>query len=260
MTNLYAIVSRVTGITAIGLALVAIMVVPRAAQAQSDYGDFLSAYNALLAIHVRPGARGEVEYLGVDYIAWETDQNHAVALRALSEVDPVAFNTLGEKMAFWINTYNFLTIDLIVRERERESIRNLGSLFRSPWKKHRWEISERLYTLDQIEHEILRPMGDARVHFAINCASVSCPDQRLEAYDHRVLDASLDDQVALALANSGKGLHARDGTLYVSKIFDWFEEDFNDGNIETWLAQYVELGDDISLRYLDYDWSLNNVE
>ena len=149
MTNLYGIVSRVTGIAAIGLALVAIMAVPRAVQAQSDYGDFLSAYNALLAIHVRPAARGAVEYLGVDYVAWETDQNHAGALRALREVDPDTFNTPAEKTAFWINTYNFLTIDLIVRERERESIRNLGSLFRSPWKKYRWEISEQFYTLDQ---------------------------------------------------------------------------------------------------------------
>lgn len=258
--NLYSMVSRITGIAAVGLALAAVMALPRAAQAQTDYSDFLSGYNALLAIHVRPGAKGEVEYLGVDYVAWERDQNHAAALRALSEVNPDAFNTLGEKMAFWINTYNFLTVDLIVREHERESIRNLGSLFRSPWTKYKWEISGQLYTLDQIEHEILRPMGDARVHFAINCASVSCPDLRLEAYDHRVLDVTLDDQVALTLANSGKGLHAQDGVIHVSKIFDWFEEDFNDGNIETWLAQYVQLGDDISLGYLDYDWSLNNVE
>ena len=113
------------------------------------------------------------------------------------------------------------------------------------------------YTLDYIEHKILRPMGDARVHFAINCASVSCPDLRTESYRSGKLGSQLNEQTILTFDNPNKGLHTENGTLYVSRVFDWFAADFNDGDVKGWLRPYVPADENAPLRYLDYDWSLN---
>lgn len=175
-------------------------------------------------------------------------------------MNPVQFSSRDEKMAFWINTYNFLTIDLIVRKNEHETIKNLGGLFSSPWTEHNWVLGGgKDYTLDDIEHKILRPMGDARIHFAINCASISCPDLRMEAYRAAKLDQQLDEQVALTLASKSKGLRIERDTLYVSRIFDWFRKDFEGGDIKAWLGRYREINNGISINYMDYDWSLNKV-
>ena len=145
------------------------------------------------------------------------------------------------------------------REGERQTIKNLGGTFTSPWKNHSWTLSGMDYTLDYIEHKILRPMGDARIHFAINCASVSCPDLRLESYKTDRLDQQLNEQAKITLANEGKGLRIENGTIFVSKIFDWFKEDFKGGDIKGWLGDYKEIDQNASIKFMDYDWSLNKV-
>ena len=96
-------------------------------------------------------------------------------------------------------------------------------------------------TLNEIEHEILRKMGEPRIHVAIVCASVSCPDLRAEAYTVEKLDSQLDDQLTLFLANPKKGLHIdKKGYLYMSSIFKWFAEDFETkGGVRKFLAPYA---------------------
>lgn len=226
------------------------------AQAGESYDRFLGLYDGLLQAYVRPAEKAGIAYNGVDYDGWAADSRHREALKLLLAENPASYAG-DEKKAFWINVYNFLTIELIVREGERRSIKNLGGTFTSPWTRHAWELSGMDYTLDYIEHKILRPMGDARVHFAINCASVSCPDLRRESYKAGTLDRQLDEQVKTALANTGKVMRKDGDTLYVSKIFDWFKEDFKGGDIKAWLRDYKEIDPNASLRFMDYDWSLN---
>ena len=230
------------------------------AQAGEPYQQFLGHYDGLLKKYVHTTEQDGIVYNGVEYDNWASDPRHKQALNLLLAQQPQQFEA-DENMAFWINAYNFLTIELILREDERETIKNLGSLFTSPWKAHSWTLGDgKDYTLDQIEHEILRPMGDARIHFAINCASVSCPDLRTEAYRAEKLDSQLNEQVKLTLANAQKGLRIEGQTIYVSKIFDWFSEDFNSGHIKAWLNEYKKIDQNASITFMDYDWSLNKVK
>ena len=146
-----------------------------------------------------------------------------------------------------------------------ESIKDLGSFFKSPWKKKICRIDGGVITLDDIEHNILRPrFKDPRVHFAVNCASKSCPPLRSEPYQGSILDQQLDD-AAQAFINNPLLNRLEGNKLYVSEIFDWFEEDFNDDVIGFFLKyargdlkkQLEANRGNIKLKYLDYDWSLN---
>ncbi|TVQ85541.1 MAG: DUF547 domain-containing protein [Micavibrio sp.] len=228
---------------------------PAPAFAEEEYNRFLSLYDGLLQDYVRPAKENGISFNGVDYDSWAKDARHKQALSLITAAPPQS-----DKMDYWINLYNFLTIDLIVREGERENIRNLGGFFRNPWKRHKWEIAGRDYTLHEIEHEILRPMGDARIHFAINCAALSCPDLRDEVYRAEKLDLQLDEQTRLTLNNNSKGLRRDGNTVFLSKVMDWFREDYNDGDLVSWLNPYLEppLDTNTRTRFLPYDWSLNN--
>ncbi len=239
----------------------ALMISAPQAYASEGYNQFLNLYDELLAETVHPVRmhKSGITYNGVDYDRWTAKTDYYKAKKLLEATNPNSFSSRDEKMAFWINAYNFLTIDLIVRKNERESIKNLGSFFTSPWKSHSWTIGGRNYTLDYIEHDILRPMGDARIHFAINCAAISCPDLRAEAYRAERLDAQLDEQTRLTLENETKGLRMENGDVYVSKIFDWFKEDFKDGDIKAWLANYKDIDQNASIRFMNYNWSLNTI-
>lgn len=231
--------------------------------ASSRYDEFLVLYDELLEHHVRPAEYRGIRYNGVDYDAWALDDRHVAAREALLSADPGALMDHDGRLAFWINAYNFLTIDLIVRKGERESIRNLGTLFRTPWQIHSWMVGDRMRTLDDIEHGILRPMGEPRIHFAINCAALSCPSLRAEAYRADFLDQQLDEQVRLTLDDPTKGFTVDDGRdqVMVSKVFQWFGEDFDDGDLRGWLKAYKPepFGPDTRISFIRYDWGLNDL-
>jgi hypothetical protein len=172
----------------------------------------------------------------------------------------------NEQFAFYINAYNAWTIKLILSGYPGvKSIKELGSIFKSPWKEKLARIDGDVVTLDHIEHGILRPMfKDPRVHFAINCASKGCPPLRAEPYRGDVLDQQLDE-MAKAFINDPSRNRLEGKTLYVSSIFKWFKEDFrNDivgffqeyaqGNLKKELDSSAE---EIKVKYLAYDWSLN---
>jgi uncharacterized membrane protein YdjX (TVP38/TMEM64 family) len=245
---------------AAALSALAIIAFPHAGYAGDEgRNKFLTAYDGLLKTYVQPVHDQAIAYNGVDYDGWGADPRHQEALKHFFTENPDDYT--GEaKKSFWINAYNFLTIDLILRENERESIKNLGGVFTSPWKKHSWTIAQQDYTLDEIEHKILRPMNDARIHFAINCASISCPDLRAESYRADTLTAQLNQQVSLTLDNTGKGFDQTDGIIYVSKIFEWFAADFNKGAIKAWLGDYKQINQNDDMKFMDYDWSLNSTK
>ena len=186
-------------------------------------------------------------------------------LEALAQIDPQTLSR-DQSFAFYVNAYNAWTIKLVLsRYPDLESIKDLGSLLRSPWKKKFVRIDGQVLTLDNIEHDILRPeFKDARVHFAVNCASVGCPPLLNEPYTGDRLDDQLNG-VARAFINDPRRNRLEGDVLYVSKIFKWFAEDFNhdipaffqEHALEPLKTELQARGSDIRIEYLDYDWSLN---
>jgi hypothetical protein len=238
----------------LAMTLVSLQLVSIAAGPVVDH----SLFGELLATHVKEGA---VNYAGFKAEEGKLDQY----LTVLENTDPELLDR-EEQFAFYINAYNAWTIKLILSAYPGlTSIKELGSLFRSPWKKEIATIHGKKLSLDDIEHAILRPrFKDPRVHFAINCASKSCPPLISEPYRGAVLNAQLD-QVTRNFINTPGNCRLEGDTLWVSSIFKWFSEDFNDdpagfhqkystGDLNQRLQ---EKGGRLNVRYLDYDWSLN---
>jgi hypothetical protein len=204
---------------------------------------------------------GEVNYQGFQNDEGKLDRY----LEILEKTDTKALSR-NEQFAFYINAYNAWTIKLILSAYpDIESIKDLGSLFKSPWKKKIVRIDGEILTLDNIEHDILRPrFQDPRIHFAVNCASKGCPPLRSEPYQGHVLDQQLTE-MTVAFINDPDRNRLQGNSLYVSSIFKWFSEDFND-DIVGFFMKYAkgELREElkrkaggIEIEYLDYDWSLN---
>jgi len=190
-------------------------------------------------------------------------------LNVLDTTDPSRLPK-NERLALWLNAYNAYTVKLILDNFEDgqpvESIRDIGGFFSGPWDIKLCRVGGEVYTLDEIEHDIIRPrFQDPRVHFAVNCASQSCPPLISEPYIGDRLDEQLTGNTADFL--NDKEFNYLDGsTLYVTKIFKWFSEDFDD-DIAGFVRKYgkgdlqdrlIELGEEVKVKYLDYDWSLNN--
>ena len=217
------------------------------------------AYAQLLTKYVKADQIQGIQVAAVDYAGWAGDPLHPKAMQELQATRLLldSQTSAAEAMAFWINAYNLLTIDLITQNQEKQSIRNLGTWYRNVWKTHHWRLNGQKVTLHQIEHEILRPMGDARIHFAINCASLSCPDLRDEPYRAERLSVQLDDQAQRFLGQPNKGFQWSNGEAQISKIFDWFEEDFDaNGGVKAYLSSQSNQPIN-SIRYLPYKWALN---
>ncbi len=241
--------------TFLTLIITSLFTTTSSALAEQNYNQFLTTYDSLLDSHIKATSRNGIEYNGVDYKSWSKDSRHskAFSLLKMTNIDKVK-----NKKAFWINAYNFLTIELIIREKESESIKNLGTLVKSPWKRFSWKLAGKDYTLDYIEHKILRPLGDPAIHFAINCASVSCPDLRNESYKDDTLEQQLKEQTMLILNSKTKGLRIDGSTSYMSELFKWFAEDFHKGDVMAWLEKNYNQKLPKKVKYLDYDWSLNS--
>jgi hypothetical protein len=215
-------------------------------------------YAELLAKHVQNG--------GVNYAGFKADEARLDQyLKVLDQVDPERLDR-EEQFAFFINAYNAWTIKLILSGYPGvKSIKDLGSLLQSPWKKEFVRIHGGLFTLDHIEHDILRPrFKDARVHFAVNCASKSCPPLLGEPYRGDVLEAQLT-RVTADFLNQPANTRLEGDQLWVSSIFKWFAEDFDKDVVGFYLKyargdlkQKLEAGRGrIAVKYMDYDWSLN---
>jgi hypothetical protein len=186
----------------------------------------------------------------------------------------------NQQLAFLINIYNAFTIELILTKYPNlKSIKDIGSLFKSPWKKKIFTLFGEKTNIDGIEHGLIRQKGvydDPRIHMAIVCASIGCPALRNEAYTSDKIDVQLDDSVRHFLSDRTRNRYNTEiKKLEVSKIFDWYNQDFSAGyrgirSLPFFLAQYAELLADspidqqkirletVDIDYLDYNWSLND--
>jgi len=228
------------------------------------------AYARLLKAHVRPGVVSGIRLNLVDYRAVKADPAFDAALAALAETKSTSLATGAERLAFWMNAYNLLAIKAVLDQYPTASIRDGGGLFTPVWRKKVGVVGGATYALDEIEHGILRKtFKEPRVHFAIVCASLSCPDLRPEPFEGSRLDAQLGEQTVAFLSNPAKGLQpGPDGkTARVSSIFKWFSGDFEGaGGPAAFIraqsspdvAGRIRALTDAGLSYLGYDWSLND--
>lgn len=160
-----------------------------------------------------------------------------------------------EKLAYFINVYNANTIKLILDHYPIKSIKDL----KNPWSKKSIRIGEEIVSLSEIENKILRKMDEPRIHFAINCASKSCPKLLNIAYTSENIDKLLDKATREFISNPEKN-NIKEQIVQLSKIFQWYKSDFTtNGNLVDYIKQFsdVNIQQDTKISYLEYDWDLN---
>ena len=249
-----------------------------------------SAWTALLKNHVvllEGGKASQVRYAG-----FQQDRGALKSyLQSLSKVTQQEFDgwSKTQRMAFLINAYNAFTVEkILTRYPDIKSIWDFGKVFGNPFRDRFFALFGRESFLDRVEHETLRKPGaydEPRIHFAVNCASIGCPMLREEAYVAERLDAQLEEQARRFLSDRSRNRYdAGSGRLEVSRIFDWFKEDWTSGyrgfetkaapirSREQFFAAYAALLADspghqkqvldqkAEIRFLEYDWALNGAQ
>ncbi len=224
-----------------------------------------SAWQVFLDTYIKPDGNGinRVAYAKVTQAA-HADLRTYIA--TMAKLDPREYSR-SEKMAYWINLYNAITVDVVLSNPGKDSIRQMGQGFFSsgPWDDEVVSVTGKALTLNDIEHRILRPIfNDHRVHYAVNCASVSCPNLSASAYTGTNLDDQLTRGERDYVRNKRAVSFDEDGQLVVSKIFEWYVEDFaisEKGLLKYLATRHDRLAEQIrsyqnTVRY-EYDWSLN---
>jgi len=190
-------------------------------------------------------------------------------INTMAKIDPREHNK-DEQMAYWINLYNALTVLLIVDEYPTQSITKLGetTIAFGPWDDFAITVSGQDLSLNDIEHRILRPIWqDDRIHFAVNCASIGCPNLQAEVFTSDNLNTLLDIGAEEYLAHP-RALRFEEDTLILSSLFEWYASDFGSDLTATLakLSEYApdELKEDLKehkgeIKY-EYDWGLNRVD
>lgn len=204
-----------------------------------------------------------VDYEGIQ----ENDQDSLASyINYLTAIDPRNYNR-AEQQAYWINLYNALTVQLISQNYPLESITTLGqtTLAFGPWDDQLTTVAGKGLSLNDIEHRILRPFwNDHRIHFAVNCASIGCPNLQAQAFTAENTEALLE-QGAYEYLNHPRGLSFDNDSLTLSSIFEWYAEDFgqNPSQVLSTLSGYVndEIAEKLNtyngdIKY-EYSWQLN---
>mgnify|MGYP001826008486 CR=1 FL=1 len=224
------------------------------------------AWQALLDAYLRTDAADGINRFDYAAVTSADRERLNAYLATLGALDPRELPRAGQR-AYWINLYNALTVQVVLAHYPVKSIRRIygGLLGTGPWNEPLIDVAGQPLTLNDIEHRILRPIWrDPRIHYAVNCASLGCPDLAAEAYTdtnaERLLEAS-----ARAFVNHPRGAQFANGRLTLSSLYDWYDVDFgaNDAEMLEHLATYAQpalaarlRGYTGRIRY-DYDWTLN---
>lgn len=239
-----------------------------------------SIWNDLLHEHIAVTQNGRATR--VDYQGMAEERSILASyLNMLSSIERAEFESWNhaDQLAFLINAYNAWTVELILQEGpDLDSIRDIGFLPNAAWRRNFISLFGDQISLDDIEHGMIRGWGrykEPRIHFAVNCAAIGCPALRNEAYVGNRLIEQLEEGTKLFLSDRTRNYKERD-RLVISRIFDWYEEDFEQGwqginSVTEFLLIYTEELDlteqdalnlqqrDLRIRYADYDWDLNRV-
>ncbi len=261
----------------------ALVVVTALSSFSSHAQNLHSDWHNLLKKHVITINNGHST--AVDYAAIKRDhaqlKHYLDALTAVTQSEFDAWQK-PKQLAFLINAYNAFTVELIVsnlankKYHNLKSIKDLGSFFSSPWRKKFVPLLGKTRSLDDIEHGLIRGSGnynDPRIHFAVNCASISCPALREQAYTANELEYQLHQQTVRFLSDTTRNF-AQGNTLNISAIFKWYGDDFAQGfnganTLQQFFLQYSDAlklipaqqkalkNDDMKVKFLDYNWDLN---
>lgn len=222
---------------------------------KSEIGDIATIidhqeWNTLLQKHV--SSTGEVDYIGF--------KNDMAALQSyldiLAKNLPKESSSKNVTLTYWINAYNAFTVKLILDNYPVKSIKDI----KNPWGQRFIILENRAYSLEEIEHEILRKMNEPRIHFAINCASYSCPNLLNEAYTETKIEKQLESSATSFINDETKNNITKD-EIGISKIFDWFSGDFKkNGSLIDFLNRYstVKINANTKIKFKKYNWDLNS--
>lgn len=218
----------------------------------NSFGQNVDYKNYALFLKKYVSNSGNVSY---DKIKANKTELEAIA-NQLTDSRPTDKWSKNEKMAFYINVYNVFTIKSIVDNYPVKSIKDISNV----WDKKIIPQGKILYSLSDIENKILRKMGDPRIHFAINCASFSCPKLENEAYIADKLEKQLETGAKEFINDKTKN-NISASEIKLSNIFDWYSSDFKDdsGSVIDFLNKYsnIKIDKKAKTRFLDYNWSLN---
>jgi len=215
-----------------------------------------SVWDGLLQKHVSD--KGSVDYEG--FI-----KDHDLLIQYLDHLSigsPNPAKSQEEHLAYWINAYNAFTVKLIIDHWPLKSIKDIGGnipMIDSPWSIKFFKIGGVDFDLDTIEHEILRKkFVEPRIHFAIVCASMSCPTLLNQAFVPTELESQLDSQTRAFINDSSKN-RISDKSMALSQIFEWFKMDFSEqGNLRKYIEPYTTVNlPEGDIEFIEYDWSLN---
>lgn len=225
-----------------------------------------SAWDGLLGRYVLIQQAGVNRFNYAEVTA--SDRSRLQSYLAAMSAIPISVYNRNEQIAFWINLYNALTVEIVLQHYPVDTIRQISfSLFSSgPWGEKLIKVEDQELTLDDIEHRILRPIWkDPRIHYAVNCAAIGCPNSQPTAYTANNTDAMLD-QAAREFINHPRAVSINYSELRVSRIYDWFEEDFggNAAAVIAHLNQYADATLQGSLKgrkrigQYHFDWTIND--
>ncbi|MFD1551214.1 hypothetical protein DNU06_13160 [Putridiphycobacter roseus] len=207
-------------------------------------------WNALLQQHV--SAAGKVNYTGMK-------SDFEVLTAYVKYLESFASQngwTKNERLAYWINLYNAATVRLICENYPLSSITDLSG--GKPWDQKVVQVGLKSYTLNDIENKVIRPVfKDARIHFAVNCAAISCPKLMNSAFTAVSLNRQLEKQTASFINSAVNKLEV--DNIEVSKIFDWYGSDFENGNIVDFINVYanISIQKNAKISFNEYNWDLN---
>lgn len=223
-----------------------------------------SQWQTLLTAHLSQGEKNGLSVNLVDYAAIKQDQRLAQLKKMLEMYPRERLDTQAKKIAYYLNAYNILAVAKVCDHWPLFKLKSLGSFYKPVWTHPVGEVCGEPMTLRKLEHEILRKLGEPRIHFALNCASVSCPDLRHEPYVAERIDEQLEEQTQIFMAQHGKGVVISGNELHLSSIFKWFEDDFeSEGGVLAFVTRYLPAPQNQQAAwevtgYLDYDWSVND--
>ncbi len=217
--------------------------------------DWQSDFSELLSQYAKPS--------GVDYEGWAKNADDLAKLESVVEAiaSDKPSGSSDEELAFYINAYNAWILHLFLQDHPKS---NTNAIKRNAFfGRDLITVAGEKMSFNRLEHEIIRPTFDEpRVHFALNCASVSCPPLLEEAYSSHKLDAQLTAQTKAFVNDNPLGVKVEGKTAKVSELFRWFSEDFANGDIKGFINQYRDepLGDNIKIAYQNYDWNRNEAK
>ena len=214
-----------------------------------------TTYNSLLQKHV--DKQGNVDYKGL-----KTDEARLdMYMEYLAATSPNKTWSVNKQKAFWINAYNAHTLKIILENYPLKSITKIKKKGKTAWKIPFVKVGNKLYTLDHIEHKILRKnLFDPKIHVGVNCASISCPKLSNIAFTEENIEAELTRLMNDFVNDPSKNKLSKK-KVQISSIFDWFKEDFTKNNsVIDYLNTFskIEINSNAKINYLKYDWSLNS--